>query len=189
MAPTMGGVFTFSDLWNVIGLTSSDRTARVVARLIREKVLFKIRRNLYATEEADLWVLASRIKRNACVSLDSVLARNGLIGTVPARSVSLIYSGPPEVIETPFGQIQFFKIKKDLLFSMQKIKDGIYVADNEKAYLDLLYYYSKGSKFVVDPLTDIDIWKLDRKKIKKYLRSYKNPKFVTFVENTIREKS
>lgn len=189
MSPEMGGVFSFADLWNLIGLQSSDRTSKVVARLLREKILFKIRRNLYATDQPDLWTLASRLKQNACISLDSVLARNGLTGTVPARSVSLIYPGPPETVTTPFGLLRFFKIKKDLLFGAQRTKFGICIADNEKAFLDLLYYHSKGARFVIDPLADIDLEKLDLKKIKKYLRAYKNPKFVAFVKGVIHERA
>ncbi|MBI4374633.1 MAG: hypothetical protein HY542_07125 [Deltaproteobacteria bacterium] len=189
MAPQMGGVFIFADLWNLIGLQSSDRTAKVVARLVREGVLFKIRRNIYVTEDPDLWALASRLKPNARVSMDSVLARNGLIGTVPKGSVSLVYPGPPETVKTPFGLLRFFKIKKDLLFGCKKMKYGIPVADSEKAYLDILYYHVRGARFVVDPVTDIDLWKLNRKKIRRYLGAYKNPKFVAFVEGLIDERN
>lgn len=186
-SPEMGGVFTFSDLWNLIGLRSSDRTAKVVSRLVREKVLFKIRRNIYSTENPDLWALASHLKQKSCISMDSVLSRNGLVGTIATRSVTLVYPGPPETIKTPFGFLRFFKIKKSLFFGFQKTKYGIAVADNEKAYLDLLYYYVRGARFTIDPLTDIDLWKLDRQKLRNYLRAYKNPKFVAFVEGLIHE--
>ncbi|HEX5036824.1 MAG TPA: type IV toxin-antitoxin system AbiEi family antitoxin domain-containing protein [bacterium] len=188
-APQLNGVFSFADLWVLLGLKTSDRTAKAVARLIREKVLFKIRRNIYATDKPDLWTLASRLKENAYVSMDSVLAKNGLIGTVPTYSVSLVYPGPPETIKTPFGLLRFFKIKKDLLFGFQREAQGIRIADSEKAYLDILYYRSKGATFVVDPISDIDTQKLDLKKLRKYLRAYKNPKFVAFVKGQIREEA
>ncbi len=189
IAPDLRGVFTFSDLWILTGSKSSDRTAKAASRLVRNKVLFKIRRNIYATEDADLWVLASSLKKSAYVSMDSVLARNGLIGTVPAYSVSLAYPGPPQAIKTPLGLLRFFKIKRDLIFGTQRTEFGATIADSEKAYLDLLYYYAKGARFVIDPLTDVDLWKLDLKKLRKYLRSYNNPKFVAFVEGLIREES
>jgi predicted transcriptional regulator of viral defense system len=188
-APDLGGIFTFSDLWNIIGLASSDRTAKVVARLVREKALFKIRRNLYTSDQPDLWRLASQIKKKAYISMDSVLARNGLIGTVPAYSVSLVYPGPPQTIKTPFGLLRFFLIQKNLLFGFQRTPFGVDVADNEKAYLDLLYYYVKGARFVIDPLQEVDISKLNFKKLRQYLRAYKNPKFVSFVEGMIREQT
>lgn len=119
--------------------------------------------------------------------MDSVLARNGLIGTIPARSVSLIYPGNTQNIETPFGRLRFFKIKRDLIFDAQKIKGGVTVASSEKAYLDLLYYYTKGARFVIDPLRDVDLWKLDFGKLRRYLKVYRNPKFIKFVEGLIRE--
>jgi len=189
LAPGQRGVFTFSDLWNLIGLFSSDRTAKVVSRLVREKVLFKIRRNIYTTDKPDLWLLAVQLKENSYVSLDSVLARNGLIGTLPERSVSLVYPGPPETVKTPFGRLRFFKIKKDLLFGIEPNTAAVPVADNEKAYLDLLYYYNKGARFVIDPLQEVDIGKLNLKKLRNYLRRYRNPKFVAFVEGMIHEQA
>lgn len=186
-APDMGGVFLFADLWNMIGLNSSDRTAKVVARLVRDGILQKIRRGIYITESPDLWVLASRIKKQACISMDSVLSRNGLTGTLTARTVSATYPGKPMELSTSVGRLRFFQIKRDLLFGIEKKKHGVLAADNEKAFLDLLYYYAKGARFVIDPLQDVDLWKLERKKLAAYLRHYKNPKFKKFVENIIHE--
>lgn len=187
LAPQMGGVFTFSDLWNLIGLNSADRTAKVISRLIRDKIMIKVRRGLYATKSPDLWILASRFKEQAIISMDSVLARNGLIGATPNFSVSLIYPGPNQTIETPFGRLRFFKIKKQLLFGGVTIKGGVTVSDSEKAFIDLLYYHVKGGRFIADPKNDIDLWKLDKEKIKTYLKKYQNPKFIKFVMGLINE--
>ncbi len=186
-SPALGGVFGFSDLWNLLGHRSSDRVAKVVNRLVREGLLLKIRRGVYATQDADPWTLASRMKKDVYISMDSVLARNGLIGTVPARSVSAVYPGPPQTLRTPIAQLRYFKIKKDLIFGVAAMANGVRVADNEKAFLDILYYRAKGARFVVDPMKDIDRWKLDEKKIRRYLRAYKNPKFRKFVEGLLNE--
>jgi hypothetical protein len=56
------------------------------------------------------------------------------------------------------------------------------MADTEKAFIDLLYFYVKGARFLIDPLKDVNIEKLDRKKLLAYLKKYKNPKFVKFVK-------
>lgn len=183
----LGGVFGFADLWNLIGLKSSDRTAKVVNRLVRDGVLSKIRRGIYVTKNAGLWTLASRLRGNTCISMDSVLARNGLIGTIPAQSVSVVYPGSTASLQTPVGRIRYFKIRKDLIFGYVKESNGVFVADSEKAYLDLLYYYCRGARFVIDPLKDVDLWKLNATKIRRYLRPYRNPRFRKFVEGIIRE--
>jgi len=186
--PDMGGVLSFADLWNLLGLKSSDRVAKVVDRLMREKVLFKIQRNVYATKNPDLWILASRLKKGSYISMDSVLAKNALIGTIPTYTVSSVYAGAGrKTVETPFGSLRYFSIKKDLIFGISRLKNGVEVADSEKAYLDLLYFYMKGARYVIDPQRDVSLWKLDLKKLKKYLKAYKNPKFVSFVEGLIRE--
>lgn len=175
-------MFSFADLWNIIGLHSSDRTAKVVKRIVREKILIKIRRDCYATPKANLWTLASRLKENSAISMDSVLAKNALIGTVPSQSVSCITTGRAETLDTPLGRLRYFKIKKDLFFGVQKLPSGVAIADSEKAYLDLLSYYNRGATFVIDPLTDVDLWKLDKAKLNRYLKYYKNPKFRKFVK-------
>jgi hypothetical protein len=59
------------------------------------------------------------------------------------------------------------------------------VADNEKAYLDLLYYYMRGYRFNIDPFIDVNVSKLDKKKYFSYLKKYKNPKFVKFAERMV----
>lgn len=186
-ASDMGGVFLFADLWNLMPFRASGRVAKVLERLVREKVLFKIRRGVYSSPEADLWVVASRMKENGYVSMDSVLARNGLIGTVPSRSVSFVYPGPTQSKDTPFGRIRYFKIKRELIFGVSRGKHGVQSADNEKAYLDMLYYHLHGNRFVADPLRDVDLKQLDLKRIKRYLDAYGNPKFKKFVEGVMNE--
>jgi hypothetical protein len=65
-------------------------------------------------------------------------------------------------------------------------KKGIQVADNEKAFLDLAYYYQRGNRFVATPYEGIDLEKLDRKKLSKYLKNYSDKKFTYFVERIFR---
>ena len=57
------------------------------------------------------------------------------------------------------------------------------MATKEKAFLDTLYFYQKGTRFYFDIYSDIDISQLDRSIIFKYLKSYKNPKFIKFVKD------
>lgn len=187
LGPTLGGVFSYGDLFNLIGAGSDQRNKRAIKRLVQAGVIFKVQRGFYVTREPDLWQLGCRLKKNAYVSMDSVLAKNLLIGTIPQRSVSLVYPGiRRKVVETPVGTVKLFSIKKDLIFGTSRLANGVSVADSEKAYLDLLYYYAKGARFVVDPLKEVNIRKLDRAKLRKYLRKYRNPRFVAFVEGSIR---
>lgn len=186
LSSSLGGVFSYTDLFHVIGSGSGLKNRRMIKHLLKEKVIFKIQRGYYVSPNPDLWILACRLKKGSVISMDSVLARHGLIGTIPQGSVSIIYPGVlKRTLETPFGTLRYFSIKRELLFGFSKTPQGVQISDNEKAYLDLLYYHTKGAKFVIDPLHEVMLEKLDRKKIGKYLCLYKNPKFVTFVKGVL----
>jgi hypothetical protein len=187
LGASLGGVFSFADLCNLIGSGSSQQNKRIIKRLIRDSVLFKVQRGFYATKEVDLWQLGVRLRKDAYVSIDSVLAKNLLIGTTPRNSVSFVYSGVGrKILETPVGTLRFFSIRKDLIFGTNRLNNGVNVADSEKAYLDLLYFYVKGARFAIDPLNEVDMAKLNLAKLRKYLKKYRNPRFRTFVEGRLK---
>lgn len=185
----LGGVFRFADLCAVIGGGSEIKNSKVIQRLLREGILHRIWRGIYVVADYDLWVLGSRIKPNSYVSMDSVLAKNALVGTLAARSVSFVYCGRKTVINTPSGEtLRFFSIQPELYTGFSMGPKGVQVADNEKAYLDLLYYYMKGTRFLFDPLIEVRTEKLNQKKLNQYLKKYRNPKFVQFVKGLLHEK-
>lgn len=188
LSASMGGVFSYGDLFNVIGAGSALGNKRKIKRLIREGVLFKVQRGFYVTKKPDLSVLACRLKKSAYISMDSVLAGAGLVGTLPVAAVSAVAPGiRKRIVQTEWGAIRFFSLKKDLIFGVSTLPSGVRVADNEKAYLDMLYFYTKGARFVIDPVTEVSLAKLDRKRLMSYLRRYRNPKFVKFVKGLTNE--
>lgn len=185
-APQMGGVFSYADLCNLIASPSELKNARTISRLVKEGALIKIQRGFYVTDNPDLWILATRLKRRSYISMDSILANAGLIGTLPEKSVSCVQvDGKKQNITTPFGVLRYFSIKESLAFGISTLSNGVPVADNEKAYLDLLYYYTKGAGFVIDPRSEVNLRKLNREKIELYLKKYRNPKFVSFVQGEL----
>lgn len=189
LSPSLGSVFSYADLFNLIGSKIPLKNARTIQRLLREEVIFKVCRGFYITKNPDLWTLACRLRKETYISMDSVLAKNGLVGTLPEKSVSAISPcGLKQTLQTPFGVIRFFSIQRTLLgYGISVEKNGIRVANNERAYLDLLYYYLKGVRFVFDPLREVNIKKLNLKKMNQYLKNYKNKKFVRFVKGLIDE--
>jgi len=187
LGPAQGGVFSYADLFNLLSAGSELQNKRIIQRLVREKVLRKVQRGFYVAGEVDLWLLATRLKPGSYISMDSVLAKNGLVGTVPEASVSAVRpGGVGATLETSEGTLRYFAIQRELDFGFSSRPNGVPVADNEKAFLDLLYYYQKGARFVFDPRNEVYVRKLDQKRLKKYLKSYRNPKFLKFVEGVLR---
>lgn len=184
-----GGIFSYAELSNIIASRSPLQNSRTLARLTREGVLSKICRGFYVTKNFDLWMLTARLEPKATISMDSILAKEGLIGTVP-KNVSAVVSGKRKrCIVTNSGDILIHSISKELDFGITALNNGIRVATPEKAYLDLLYFYQKGTRFVIDPLQEVDTLKLNRKLIAKYLANYKNPKFVQFVKGLLYDRN
>jgi predicted transcriptional regulator of viral defense system len=189
LSPGVGGIFSYADLSNIIASGSVVGNSRIISKLVGESVLTKIQRGLYAAPKFDLWLLASRIEPNCYISMDTVLAEQAIIGTVPKRIVSaVIIDKRKRRVATPKGEIVFHSIKKDLFFGVITKSNGVGVATPEKAYIDLLYFYQKGTRFAIDPLREVNISKLDWGIIKEYLTMYKNPKFIKFVEGLLYDK-
>ncbi len=182
------GVFRISDLSNLLLAPSRLALMRIIDKLVAAGALTRIQRGLYVAPQFNSWVLAQILAPQSYVSMDNVLAQNGLIGTVPERSLSIVDTRRGRTITTPQGIIRSFSIQPDLRFGYQYNKNGVAVSDSEKAFLDLLYFFTKGQRFVIDPRSEVDISKLDRKKMNTYLKRYKNPKFIQFVKGLLNEK-
>ena len=188
-ADAAGGVFSYAELSNIVASGSPVTNSRVIKRLVKEGVLIKIQRGIYVTKSFELTVLSSRIVPASYISMDRALAFHGLIGTVPAGAVSAVCAGiRPKRIKTPKGDIIYCSISRELFFGFERQRNGVAIANPEKAFLDTLYFYTKGKRFVIDPLKEINIDKLNKKVLETYLKRYKNPKFINFVKRIVYEK-
>ncbi|PIR17098.1 MAG: hypothetical protein COV46_05575 [Deltaproteobacteria bacterium CG11_big_fil_rev_8_21_14_0_20_49_13] len=184
-APQMGGIFSAAELSSMIAGGNDLVNQRMMKNIVEAGIVSRVLKGLYVTKNCDLWTLSSRISENSYVSMDSALARAGLTGSVPQRSLSVIYTGKKRTVKTPSGAIHFYSISPDLFFGFSKLASGTNLADSEKAYIDMLYFYVKGASFLIDPLKDVSIEKFNKKKLIAYLKRYRNPKFVKFVKGTL----
>ncbi len=189
IAQSMGGVLSYADLSNIIASGSSVQNSRIIARLVKGGVLTKVQRGYYIAQEFDLWLLASRLEPNSYISMDTLLAKETIITTIPQRVVSAVcLNKRKRRIQTPKGDIVYHSLNDDLFFGTVVLKNGVKVATPEKAYLDLLYYYQKGTRYAIDPLSEVNLSKLNKTLLLKYLKKYKNPKFISFVKGLLNEK-
>lgn len=185
LGPQMGGVFSASDLASLIGGGSDLKNARAMQRLVREKIVVRVRKGIYVAPGFDPWVLASRLAPRSYITMESVLAKEGLTGTVPSGLVSAAQAARPRAFEAGGVRIVIHSLSKELLFGIERLPSGVRAADSEKAFLDLLYFYQKGARFPIDPLRDVRTEALDRKRLQGYLKHYRNPKFVAFAKGVI----
>ncbi len=121
---------------------------RQLSRWVRAGRLIQLRRGLYALAppyrkvKPHPFLIANRMARGSCVSLQSALAHYGLIPEyVPL--VTSVTTGRPARWETPLGTFEFRHLKPDLFFGYHRLDLGggqsAFIATPEKALLDLIY--------------------------------------------------
>ncbi len=182
---TLKGVWSIADLSNLIGGGSPLNNMRMIKRLTQSQLIQKMQRGWYVSKNANLLILASRINPKSYVSMEYVLSQNILIGSAPQKIISMMSLGRSRKIKTSLGLIQYFSSSKNLWFGFSKHPEGYLIADPEKAFLDMLYFYNHGVRYVVDPTSEIASEELNQKKIRSYLLKYQNPKFRKFVMNLL----
>ena len=95
-----------------------------------------------------------------------------------------VKTGRPRRYSKDEFAIEHVSATANLIFGFSTA-DGVRYADAEKAFIDTLYFHLRGRRFPFDIYSDMAIQKLDQARIREYLGSYRNPKFVTFVEGVL----
>ena len=183
-APQQQGVFSVSDLQVLLQMRSPALFYRTLKELIENGFLEQFSRAFYVTPNFNPWVLSMRLCPESYISLSTILAKNNLIGTISQKTLYAVKIGKGRNYQSPFLQILHVGITESLFFGFER-KEGIQIADSEKAYLDTLYFYQFGHHFSFNVFSDIYRSDLDRKKLMQYLSKYKSPKFVSFVEGIL----
>ena len=179
-AEDLDHVFTLADLKVALKPDSDATLYRKVSKLVDDGSLIKAKRGIYATPEATLITISSRIEPSSYISTGTVLAANALIGSVPARKVQAIKTGRPRTYRCELGTIEHLSISPKLFFGYTS-EAGIRIATPEKAFIDVCYFTYRGKRFSFDPGTDVDLERLDIDLIREYLQAY-DPRFINFVK-------
>jgi len=169
-------IFSSQDL-KIIGLKVYPYQ---LSKWVKSGYLIKLRNGVYLfsdkKEEVIKESIAFSIYQPSYVSLEWALSEYGLIPEM-VYSITSVSSRTTRRYKNEFGVFIYRHIKKDLFFGYNKVdKDGqVYLlAEPEKALLDYLYfnYHRIKSREDVEELrlNQFNIEKLDRAKIKRYVK-------------------
>ena len=183
-APKVGGVFSLLDLSSLFD-NSSRQSLWTAIRLFEAAGLLKrYCRGVYVTREFNPQILSAKVRTDSYISFGSALAYHRLIGTESPFLVSCVV--PSRASEyTGDVNLSYARISKELYFGMKPLENGVKIADAEKAVLDTLYFYQHKKGFYFNVFQDINFAMLSKEKLETYLERYANPKFRTFVRNTV----
>lgn len=188
LIPTHRGVFTISDLDNLFLAKGEVDIQQKLRPFLKEKILNRFCRGIYVAQNFDLEWLSQQINPQSAISLGSVLAKEMVIGSIPQKTVYAVKVGKTRIYKSLLGQVVHFGFAsgdRRMWFGYEMAKNGIQYADAEKAFLDTLYFYQRGHAFSFNIYSDIQVDRLDQKKLFHYLGKYKNPKFRTFVRGVL----
>ena len=161
--------YTISDLEKVTRL-SRDSLYVTIKRLIDRGVLEKMGSGIYRlfTTPPSIEKAASSLYMPNYISFESALSRYGVLTLIP---YTLIFATTRKSKRfTIEGRdIEFRQLKRNLFWGYE-MEGGIYIARPEKAFLDLVYFASRG-KASID-MDEIDMAKLSLSKIRELLKKF-----------------
>jgi predicted transcriptional regulator of viral defense system len=106
------------------------------------------------------------------LSFESALAKYGILGLIP-YTLTFATTRKTKKYTLQKQEIEFRQIDRRLFFGFE-MKNGIYIALPEKAFLDEVYFAVRG-KAVLD-LDELDMKKLSPKKLKEYSKKF--PRYI-----------
>ena len=136
-------VFKPQELAAIWGISSYKYLKTRIGYYIKRGYLYRIAHGLYVKDKNsfDLWEAANKLRSPSYVSLETILAKNGLV--FQKYSSIFLVSNFSKVIKTKIGEFVYRKVKEETLFNKNGIIDnGVYcVASVERAFLDAVYLY------------------------------------------------
>lgn len=184
---THQGVFSISDLKNLFNDSNPVSLYRKIGKLEKRGIIQKFCRGFYITPDVNLEMLSAQINSESYISFGNILARELVIGSIPAKRITCVKTGRKREYENEQGTILYLSISPHLFFGYKNI-DGINYADKEKALLDTLYFYQKGQRFSFNIYQDVNYNSINKKLVSEYLTEYRNPKFINFVKGILDER-
>lgn len=161
--------YTIPDIEKITGQSRKSlfvALKRLVERGVLERMGSGIYR-LYSTLPSIERVAASLYMPNY-LSFESVLSRYGILTLIP-YTLTFATTRKTKRFTVEGRDIEFRQIKRDLFWGYE-MREGIYVARPEKAFLDLIYFVSRGKSSI--DLDEIDMGKLSITKLRRISKKY-----------------
>lgn len=171
--------FTVADLEKITGLSRPSLKVSL-SRFTDQGVLIRLQRGVYALAGTSVNIekVANQLYYPSYLSFESALSDYGILSQVPYTQ-TFATAKLPKRLTLGQTEIEFRQLKKELYFGYS-MKNGINIAEPEKALLDQLYMVSLGK-------ATLNIKELDLRKIKKSVLNEYAKRFPRFTQKLVRE--
>lgn len=159
-------VFTMDELAQLFPRISYESLRDRLYYFSKEGKLKRLRQGVYAKRDYNLFELANKIYKPSYISLETVLAKGGVI--FQSYETIFLVSYLTRTIKFNGGEITYRKMKDEVLINKAGIeeKTGYFMATLERAFLDAVYVYKNYHFDNLDPI--------DWEKIKDLKSIYKS---------------
>lgn len=165
--------YTLADLEKI---TSLARNSLYVAlkRWVAAGIIERVAQGIYLPMGSviPLENIAAQLYIPNYLSFGSALSRHGILSLIP-YTLTFATTRKTKKYTLQEREIEFRQIDRRLFFGFE-MKNGIYIASPEKAFLDEVYFAARG-KAVLD-LDELDVKKLSPKKLKECSKRF--PRYV-----------
>ena len=170
--------YTIADLEKITGLSRNSLYV-ALKRWETGEIIERVSQGIYIPMGSDVSLenVAAQIYIPNYLSFESALTKHGILNLIP-YTLTFATTRKTKKYTLQKQKIEFRQISPELFFGFE-MKNGIYIASPEKAFLDLVYFAARG-KATLD-IDEVDIKKLSIKSLKElsrkfpaYVRSYLN---------------
>ena len=167
--------FSAKDIADAFAI-SYDSAKVTCSRYASKGLIIRVKRNLYVSRnkwsnipERDMFVITNMLQVPSYISLTTALAYYGVATQVQRNFIESVSVRKTKRFDVEDVVFNFSKIKKQY-FNYFLRKDNIFIATQEKAFVDAIYLMAF-NMYLLD-LKAIDYKKLDFKKIGSILTQY-----------------
>ncbi|MBS3905891.1 MAG: hypothetical protein KGZ49_02535 [Syntrophaceae bacterium] len=161
--------YTIADLEKVTGLQRSSLYVSL-KRWVAGGIIERVSQGIYLPMGSviSMETLAAQLYIPNYLSFESALAGYGILNLIP---YTITFATPRKTKKYLLRkqEVEFRQIARDLFFGFE-MKSRIYIASPEKAFLDAVYFSSRG-KATLD-FDEIDVKKLSIKRLKDYSKPF-----------------
>jgi len=150
-----------------------------LSRLVKSEKIFKLQKNFYALDLAkiNLKNFAIETYQPSYLSFEWALARHNILSQKPSNLTLATTKRSRKA--TIFGKNLIYRhLKQELFWGFDK-EENYFVANPEKAFLDLAYLSLNG--YAVFDLEEMNLDLLDKKKIRAYLKKFGSARLETLI--------
>jgi predicted transcriptional regulator of viral defense system len=167
---------TFYTLADFEKITAHPRNSLYVAlkRWVAAGIIEKVAQGIYLPMGSIVPVenIAAQLYIPNYLSFESALAKYGILSLIP-YTLTFATTRKTKKYTLRKQEIEFRQIDRRLFFGFE-MRDGIYIASPEKAFLDEVYFVARG-KAALD-FDELDMKKLSPKKLREYSKRF--PRYV-----------